>query len=210
MNGVGIWLDALDKRLFDWLRNALHSNWLETNAGMLGDIHAWVPLIVFLVIVLYLSKPQAAVFSLFFALATFILSFQSAMLLAKFLDQSSPVRTEWVVHNVSLPAMGRALGLSMPDWVIAALAGVLHYARLRARQFGQGGLAWAWALVAVLCVLRVYAGYTYPVGAVMALLIGVLLAWLMFRLTRSVEVLSPTMQSPSGNEKEPTDEDRFN
>ena len=208
MNGIGIWMDSMDKGLFDWLRTALYSNWLETYAGLLGDIHAWVPMIVFLTIVLYLSKPQSAVFSLFFALATFILSFQAAMLLAKFLEQPSPVRAEWVLHNVQLPAMGRALGLSMPDWAIAAMAGLLHYARLRARQFGQGGLLWGWIFIGIMALLRVYAGFTYPIGAVMAILIGVLLAWLMFRLTRSVEVLSPTMQSPN-SDKDQSDPDKF-
>lgn len=208
MSGIGSWMQQQDLALFDWLRSALYSEWLEKNAGLLGDIHCWVPMIVFLTIVLYMSKPQGAIFSLFFALATFVLSFQAAILLSKFLEQPSPVRAEWVLHNVSLPAMGRALGLSMPDWAIAAMAGLLHYARLRTRQFGQGGLIWGWILIAAMAVLRVYAGFTYPIGALMAVLIGVLLGWLMFRLTRSVEVLSPTMQSPEGD-KDGSDKDNY-
>lgn len=208
MSGIGSWLQQQDLALFAWLRSALYSDWLERNAGLLGDIHVWVPMIAFLAVVMYMSKPQGAIFSLFFALATFVLSFQAAILLSKFLGQPSPVRTEWVLHNISLPGMGRALGLSMPDWAIASMAGLLHYARLRSRQFGQGGLGWGWIPIAVLVVLRVYAGYTYPVGAVMALLIGVLLAWLLFKLTRSVEVLSPTMQS-SESDKDAPDKDNY-
>jgi hypothetical protein len=198
MSSFATWLDGADKGTFEFIRKAFFSEFLEQNAGVFGDMKAWVPLLVFLAIVVYLTKPGNGVFSIFFGLASFILSFQAAMLLAKIIFQPSPVQMEYFLHQAELPAYGRALGVSLPDWGIAALAGVFHFARLRIKQMQGPNLMAVWVLVVLFALVRIYAGYTYPIGAVMALLVGILVGWLMFQLLRSVELLAPNMEKDSG------------
>jgi hypothetical protein len=202
MSAFAVWLDDADKGTFGFIRRVFQSEFLEQNSGLLGDMKAWVPFLVFLAIVTYLTKPGAGVFSLFFGLASFILSFQAAMLLAKIIFQPSPVQLEYLHHGLELPAYGRALGVSLPDWGIAALAGVFHFARLRLKQIQGPNLMAMWALVFLFALLRVYAGYTYPIGAIMAALVGILVGWLMFQLLRSVELLTPPLSAESGSESE--------
>lgn len=193
MNSFTAWMDSVDKAAFAALRGMWKSDFMEANAGILGDLYAWVPMLVFLAIVLYLSRPGSAVFSLFFGLAAFILSFQAAMILANVLQQPSPVAMEYMHTGALLPAYGRALGLGMPDWAVAALAAVFHFSRLRIRRLSGLDIAWGWIALLIFCLLRVYAGYTYPMGALMAALVGVLVAWLMFQLCKSVELLTPSL-----------------
>ena len=59
-----------------------------------------------------------------------------------------------------------------------------------------------WALVFVFALMRIYAGYTYPIGAIMAALVGILVGWLMFQLLRSVELLTPPLSAESGSESD--------
>ncbi|MBK9448359.1 MAG: hypothetical protein IPN95_02875 [Bacteroidetes bacterium] len=202
MSAFAVWLDDADKGTFRFIRTVFQSDFLEQNSGLLGDMKAWVPFLVFLAIVTYLTKPGAGVFSLFFGLASFILSFQAAMLLAKIIFQPSPVQLEYLHHSLELPAYGRALGVSLPDWGIAALAGVFHFARLRLKQLQGPNLMAMWALVFVFALMRIYAGYTYPIGAIMAALVGILVGWLMFQLLRSVELLTPPLSAESGSESD--------
>ncbi|MEY3443699.1 MAG: hypothetical protein RLZZ519_1980 [Bacteroidota bacterium] len=162
MSAFAVWLDDADKGTFGFIRRVFQSEFLEQNSGLLGDMKAWVPFLVFLAIVTYLTKPGAGVFSLFFGLASFILSFQAAMLLAKIIFQPSPVQLEYLHHGLELPAYGRALGVSLPDWGIAALAGVFHFARLRLKQIQGPNLMAMWALVFLFALLRVYAGLSWP------------------------------------------------
>ncbi|MFM2375960.1 MAG: hypothetical protein RLZZ165_1057 [Bacteroidota bacterium] len=200
MNNISTWLDHLDKELFLFLRHLFQSRLMEENAGILGDVHAWVPMFVFLAIVLYLCRPGAAVYSLFFGLAAFILSFQASVLLAGFLHQPSPAQYAYVMNFPGLPDGGRADGLGLPDWGIASLAAVFHFARLRVWQLDEMNISAGWLGVIVFCLIRIYAGYTYPLGALMAVLVGILVAGLMYKLARSVEMLSPAVGPPDSDE----------
>jgi hypothetical protein len=193
MNGIAMWLDKMDKGAFRWLRTTLFNDFLENNAGLFGDLYAWIPFFVFFIVVLYLSRPQSAVFSLFFGLAAFVLSFQASMLLANMLFQPSPVKMEYILRGMHLPAYGRAYAFGMPDWAVAALVATFHFSKLRIKAFGGPSLSWGWVAIVIFCVLRIYAGYSYPLGALVGILVGTLVAWLMYKLARSVELLSPSL-----------------
>jgi hypothetical protein len=193
MNSIATWLDHWDKALFQWLRNTLFSDFLEANAGLFGDLFAWMPAFIFLAVVVYMGKPGSAIFSLFFGLAAFVLSFQASMLLANLLFQPSPVKMEYILRGAELPAYGRAYAFGMPDWAVASLVATFHFTRLRLKAFGGPSIALGWIAVVVFCLLRVYAGYSYPLGALVGILVGTLVAWLMYQLARSVELLSPSL-----------------
>ncbi|HEX2900305.1 MAG TPA: hypothetical protein VHS96_11360, partial [Bacteroidia bacterium] len=74
---------------------------------------------------------------------------------------------------------------------IASLVAIFHFTKLRLKLFGGPNILLGWLGIVVFCLLRIYAGYTFPLGAIVAVLVGVLIAWLMFQLARSVELLSP-------------------
>jgi hypothetical protein len=205
MNGIATWLDKVDKGIFRWFRTTLFSDFLESNAGLFGDLYAWIPVFVFLIVVLYLSRPNSAVFSLFFGLAAFVLSFQASMLLANFLFQPSPVKMEYILRGMHLPAYGRAYAFGMPDWAVAALVATFHFSKLRVKAFGGPNLSWGWIGIGIFCVLRIYAGFTYPLGALVGILVGTLVAWLMFKLARSVEMLSPSLPQDDRDQTEKKD-----
>ncbi len=200
MKVFAVWLYNTDKQLFASLRTALASRFLETNAAMLGNLYAWMPFFVFLAIMIYLGKPQTAVYSIFFALGTFILSFQAASLLSNYLMQPAPWNSEYWFRGVQLPAFAHGSEISLPDWPIASMVGTFHFVRLRLKAWQETNIILLWLPVLMYCLLRVYAGYTYPLGVVFGILVGVLIGWLMFQLARNVELLAPAVAAPEDDD----------
>ncbi len=201
MKGFAIWLYTTDKELFASLRMVLASRYLDANATIIGNINAWMPLFVFLAILLYLGKPKVAVYSLFFGLGTFILCFQASAILANFLLQPAPWKVEYWLHGFELPAFANGAEISLPDWPIAAMVGTFHFSRLRIKSWDNAGLLILWLPISLFCIVRIYAGYTYPIGALIALMIGLVIGWLVFQLARNVEILAPQMQDPSDSQE---------
>jgi hypothetical protein len=152
---------------------------------------------------MYLSKPKLAAYSIFFGLGTFILSFQSASILANFLLQPAPWKVEYFLHQLQTPAFGNGSEIGMPDWQIAAVVGTFHFAKLRLRAWKETNIAFLWLPVLIFSILRIYAGYTYPLGAFVATMVGLIMGWLMFQLARNLELISHQANS----EQDPVSKD---
>lgn len=203
MKSVAEWVYYTDKSLFASLRKSLANRFLEDNAALLGDLNAWMPFFVFLAILLYLSRPQSAVYSIFFGLGTFVLSFQAASILANYFLHPSPWKLEYWLHGIELPAFAQGPEISLPDWPVAAMVGTFHFARLRMKAWQAGNILWLWLPILIFCAIRVYAGYTYPLGTLIAIFVGLVLGWLVFQLARNLELLNPP--APIHEEEEPKD-----
>ncbi len=184
-------LYAADQALFLKIRLLSGIHFLEDHAVIFGNINAMMPFFVFLAITVYLAKPQSAVFSLFFTLAAFILSYQAASILANILMHPAPWKVEYYLHGAKLPALGNGAEISMPDWPVAAVVGSYYFVRMRLKLWQQPKVTVAWIPILLFALVRIYAGYAYPLGMLVAMLTGVLMGWLVFQLLRNLELLSP-------------------
>lgn len=190
MENIANQLYYLDKQIFMDLRALLGNTFLENNSAIIGDPWAWMPFFVFMGVLLIMNKPNSAVFTVFFGLAAFVLSLQASMLLSFYFQQYAPWVVEAWLHNYELPAMGTHVQYSLPDWPIAACFSVYWYARLHLRSWGSNQGRFAILIVLALAVIRVYAGYSYPIGVVMAIFVGALMAWVMFKVAQNVEYIA--------------------
>lgn len=189
MRTVALLLYIADKELFALLRQGTGNAFLDDYAGLLGNMWAWVPFLVFLGTWLYLSRPAAASLGLMFGILTFTLAYLSATLLANVSMQPAPWWLEYRLHGLELPAIDLGDELSLPDWGVATLAGTFHYVRLKLRSWEVGRTGYCWLAIAVAAFLRMYAGYTYPLGVLVGLMVGIFLGWLMFQMDRNVAYL---------------------
>jgi hypothetical protein len=194
-----IGLFKFDQEIFLRIRAIVGSRFLEDHAAIWGNIHAWVPLFVFLTILLYLAKPKLAAYSIFFGLGTFVLCFQAASILANYWMQPAPWKVEYWLSQVELPAFANGAEISLPDWQVAVMAGTVHFVALHLRAWDGTNIAWAWLPVLIFATIRIYAGFTYPSGAIVAMMIGTILGWLVFQLARNLELLNP----PATDDAEP-------
>ena len=190
MENFAAWLYHFDKQIFMDLRGLFGNPFLENNSALFGNPWAWMPLFAFFGVLLILNKPNSAVFTIFFGLATFILSLQASMLMAFYFKQYSPWVIESWLHHFELPAMGASEHFSLPDWPIAACFGVFYYTRLHLHAWGRKDGRYAFLVIVLLAFVRIYAGYTYPLGALTGFLVGALIAWLMFKVARNVETIA--------------------
>lgn len=172
------------------LRSLLGSAFLESNSAIFGNPWAWMPFFVFFAVLLISNKPNSAVFTVFFGLATFILSLQASMLLSMYFKQYAPWVVESWLHNFQLPAIGTSNPYSLPDWPVAAAFSVFYYARLHLRSWSKKDGRFGFLTIFLLIIIRIYAGFTYPLGAFTGILIGSIIAFLMYKVSQNVEYIA--------------------
>lgn len=190
MERFAIWLYYLDKDIFARLRQMIGSEWLESNAAIFSSLWAWTPLIAVAGMLLYLHRPKSAFFTLFFMLGAFVVSMQAALLLSGIFRQYPPWVVEAWLHGFQLPAYGSLDRYALPDSQMAAAIGIFWYARLHLKSWALRWTWLGWLPLVLLAILRIYAGHTYPLGVFTAFLVGILVAWLIYQLSRNVEFIT--------------------
>lgn len=179
----------LDKAIFQWLRFVAGDTFLDDWTVISGIWVFWTPLFIFLGVLIYNGRPKMRLLNVFFGLSAFILAFQAAVLLSMIFLQPAPYVVENIMHGSVLPAFRPEYSFNLPDWTTAVVAASLHYARLRLRDTESPVPGWTRLVLPILVFSRVLPGYAYPVDALVGVLVGTLMGFLMHQFARSLEVV---------------------
>ena len=185
----------LDKSIFHRFRDLFGDTFVDDWTVISGIWVFWVPLLVFLAVLIYSSRKELRFLNLFFLFATFVLAYQSASILSMIFMQPAPFVVENILFGHQLPAFTPDYHIfSLPDWTTAAFAASIHFARLRLRGSNTPLPTWVMFVFPILTLSRIIPGYAYPMDVLAGVLLGSLIGFFMHQFARSVEIV---LKNPS-------------
>ena len=180
---------TVDIRVFLWLRSGIQDSRWEDLFYYASDLLAWSPLFIFIAILLAYSRPRNIGWNLFFGLGSCILSMQSAQILSTFFQEAAPYVVEFIRVDAVLPAYSPVLAYSLPDPAVAGLAGLILFAMMRLSPNHQRNTRFLAIIPFVFAIFRIGSGYCYPSHALLGIILGALIGFLLSRVVRNFEVV---------------------
>lgn len=175
--------------MFLWLRSQVEDTGWEDFFYYASDLIAWTPLFIFIGVLMTYSRPRGAGWNVFFGLGALILSIQAAQILGAILVDPAPYVVEYIRIDAVLPAYNPILSYSLPDAGCSGLAGLIVFALMRFspnyRQIGRFLIL----LPFLFAIARVCSGYCYPSHALLGIILGTLVGFLLSRVIRNFEVV---------------------
>lgn len=189
MHAVARFIYDFDKDAFAWIRATFGGEFLDGFLVYVSSLYAWTPFFIFLVVLLFTARPARATMNLFFAIGTFVISYQLAALLATIFMQPAPYVVEHVLSGNMLPAFRNEYVYNLPDWTICAIVAVTRFSSLVIRRSGEPFPRWVWLAAPLLAFSRIYAGFAYPMDTITAAFLGMLIGYFMFGFARNFEMV---------------------
>lgn len=193
MGSIAQHIFDFDKHLFAWIRVRFGGGVLDETLGYVANLYFWMPLIVFLMVLLYNSSARGRWLNLLYGLGAIVLAYQSGFLLSMLFHQPAPYVVEHLAHNQQLPGFQNYIAYSFPDWPTAAIVALIAFTRFRVRANGGFFPAGMMGFVLILGFCRVFAGNAYPYDVLGGWALGHGVAFILRLFSRNLDlVMHPT------------------
>ena len=178
-----------DKDLFAWIRAQFGGGILDDTLGYVANLYFWMPLIVFLMVLLYHSSTRGRWLNFLYGLGAIVLAYQSGFLLSLLFHQPAPYVVEHLAHNQQLPGFQKFITYSFPDWPTAAMVALILFTRFRVRASGGFFPSGMMGFVLILGFCRVFAGNAYPYDVLGGWALGHGVAFILRLFSRNLDLV---------------------